>query len=79
MLGGREGGKGTNEPLDSFDVQVFLLSRCEVGAHDTAFQTSGDFAREHSTKGVESAFVRCRYHLGNVHHQRCIRITVLDT
>ncbi|KNC26657.1 hypothetical protein FF38_01376 [Lucilia cuprina] len=65
--------------LDGLFVQIFLLARNIVGAHDTALLTGGYFTGEYTTESVETTLIGGGYHLGDVHHQRTIGITVLNS
>merc|ERR1719454_2738869 len=67
-----------NGPLDGLLVQVGLLSGDKVGSHNPCLLSSGHLTREDTSKGVESALVRCRHHLGHAHHKWSIGVTVLD-
>ena len=66
-------------PLNALLVQVFLLARLVVGAHDPHFLTGAHSAGEHTTKRVETSLVRSGYHLGDVHHQLSFRVAVYYT
>lgn len=66
-------------PLDGFDEEVFFFARSKVWPHDTYFLSSGHTPREDASKGVETAFVSGWDHLGDVHHQRSLGVTVLNT
>ena len=55
-------------------MKVLILARDEVGSHDSAFVSGSDGTGEHTTEGVESSFVVGRYHFGDVHHERCLRV-----
>lgn len=70
---------GTKEysPLDGFQVQVLILAKDKVWTHNANLLASSHTAREHTTKGIEATLIAGWYHLGDVHHQRCIRIAVL--
>ena len=65
-------------PLDRLDVEIVLLARGEVGPHDARLHPGADDAREDAPERVKSTLVRRGYHLRYVHHQRSLRITVLD-
>mmetsp|Transcript_147473 Transcript_147473/g.209339 ORF Transcript_147473/g.209339 Transcript_147473/m.209339 type:complete len:807 (+) Transcript_147473:64-2484(+) len=56
--------------------QVGGASGAEVGTHQPDLLARGNGAREHTAKGVEPAVVRGGHHLGDVHHQGTIGITV---
>lgn len=51
----------------------------KIWPHDADLQASGHSAREHTTKGVETILVIAWDHLRNVHHQRSLRIAVLNS
>lgn len=68
-----------NIPLNGFHIKVLLLSRDKVWSHNAYFQASGDTPREHTTECIEATLVRGGDHLGDVHHQGRLRVTVLDT
>ena len=65
--------------LDVFDIQIFFFAWFEVGTHNSGFHTGGDLTREDSSEGVESTFIRCRYHFTDVHHQWSGWIARFDT
>lgn len=67
-----------NGTLDRFLIEIFLLARLEVGSHDTSLHTGRYFTREHTAESVETTLVRSRYHLRDVHHQRSVRIAILQ-
>lgn len=69
----------SNIPLNWFDVKVLLLSGDKVWSHNAHLQPSGDRAREHTAKCIEATLVTGGYHLGDVHHQGSLGVTVLDT
>ena len=64
--------------LDRLLVQVFLLARDIVGAHDPALLAGGDLASEHTTEGVEPSLVGGGHHLAHVHHQGTVGVASLD-
>ena len=64
--------------LDILLIEILLLSRDEVGAHDSALLSSGHLAGEHTAEGVESSLVRSGHHLTDVHHQRTVGVAGLD-
>merc|ERR1712156_683173 len=68
-----------NGPLDGLLVEVSLLSRDKVRSHDPGLLSSGNLASEHTTEGVEPALVGGGHHLGHVHHQGTVGVTVLDS
>ena len=68
-----------HRPLDGLDIQVLLLPRGVVWTHDAHLLPRGNNAREDTAEGIEAALVRGGNHLGDVHHQWCFRVTVLDT
>lgn len=51
----------------------------KVWPHDANLQATGHTSREHTAKGVETTLVIAWDHLGNVHHQRSLRIAVPNT
>lgn len=67
------------QPLNWFEVEVFLLSRGEVWSHNAHLLARGHAAGEDTAKGVEASLVGGGHHLGDVHHQRSLGVTVLDT
>lgn len=70
---------GSSKPLDWLNVQVLLLSWCEVRAHDAHLLPCRNNTREDTTKGIESTLIGGWHHLGDVHHERSFRIAVLYT
>ena len=64
--------------LDGLLVQVGLLSGDKVRSHDPRLLSSGNLAGEDTPECVEPALVGGGHHLGHVHHQRSIRVTVFD-
>eukprot|EP00951_Prasinocladus_malaysianus_P046687 scaffold647869_cov43-Prasinocladus_malaysianus.AAC.1 len=64
--------------LDGLDEQVLLLAWDVVGPHNTDLETGGDPSREHTAKGEKAALVGRRDHLGNIHHEGAVSITVAD-
>ncbi len=69
----------SSKPLDWLYVQVLLFSWCVVWAHDAHLLPCRNDTREDTTKGIESTLVGGWHHLGDVHHERSFRITVLYT
>lgn len=68
-----------NGTLDVLDEKILLLARSEVGALDADLQTRADGTGEDTTESVEAALIGGRDHLGDVKHQRSLRIAVTDT
>ena len=65
--------------LDGLLVQVLLLAGDEVRSHDSALLSGGDLAGKDTAEGVEPSLVGGRHHLGDVHHEGGLGVTVLDT
>ena len=65
--------------LDALLIKILLLARDEVGAHNSGLQTGGDLAGEHTAESVEPALVGGGHHLGDVHHEGCLGVALLDT
>merc|ERR1711971_1268681 len=65
-------------PLDGLLVQVGLLSGDKVRSHDPGLLSSGHLTREDTAKGVEPSLIGGGHHLGHVHHQWGLGVTVLD-
>eukprot|EP00123_Amoebidium_parasiticum_P010055 comp19862_c0_seq1/m.23991 comp19862_c0_seq1/g.23991 ORF comp19862_c0_seq1/g.23991 comp19862_c0_seq1/m.23991 type:complete len:424 (+) comp19862_c0_seq1:1202-2473(+) len=63
--------------LDGLEVQILLLARHVVGAHDAHLLAGGDLAGEHTAEGEEATAVRGRHHLADVHHQGAVLVAVL--
>lgn len=68
-----------NGTLDSLDVQVILLTGDVVRTLDADLDTRLDGTGEDTTEGVEATLIGGGNHLGNVKHERSLRITVTDT
>jgi len=64
--------------LDRLDKQVILLSRNVVGTLNTDLEASTDGTREDASKCIETSLVGCGDHLGDVHDQRSLWVTVTD-
>ena len=62
--------------LDGLLVEVPLSSGLVVGAHDADLLAARNRSGEDAAEGVESAAVRRRYHLGDVHHQGALGVAV---
>jgi hypothetical protein len=65
--------------LDSLDEEILLLARGVVGTLDTDLETGADSTREDTTKGVETTLIGGGNHLGDVEHERSLRVAVTDT
>ena len=65
-------------PLDGLLVQVVLLPGDIVGSHDAHLLSRSADARKDTSKRVKAALVRRRHHLTDVHHERSVRVAVLD-
>merc|ERR1719341_1182053 len=57
---------------------VPVLTRNKVRSHDPGLLSSGHLAGEDTAEGVEPSLVGGRHHLGHVHHQWGLGVTVLD-
>merc|ERR1711963_875040 len=68
-----------NGPLDGLLVEVSLLSRDKVWSHNPGLLSSSNLASEHTAECVEPALVGGGHHLGHVHHQGTVGVTVLDS
>lgn len=64
--------------LDSLLVQVVLLARDVVGAHDAGLHAGADLSGEDAAESVEAALIGGWYHFRDVHHKRSLGIAVLD-
>lgn len=65
-------------PLNGLQVEVFLFSWSIVWSHYPHLLACGNNAGKDPPKGIETAFVRRWDHFWDVHHQRALRITVLN-
>jgi hypothetical protein len=68
-----------NGTLDGLDEKIILLSWGVVWTLDTDLQTGLDSTSEDTTESVETTLIRGWHHLGDVQHERSLRITVSDT
>ena len=67
-----------NGSLNCFLIEIFFFSRNIVRSHDSDFLSSGDFSGENSSEGEKSRFIGGWYHLGDIHDQWSIRVTLHD-
>jgi len=65
--------------LNGLEGQVILLSGLVVGTHNSDLLSSVDSSGEDSTESEESTLIGGGNHLGDVEHQRTLRITFSDT
>mmetsp|Transcript_5297 Transcript_5297/g.19284 ORF Transcript_5297/g.19284 Transcript_5297/m.19284 type:complete len:856 (+) Transcript_5297:61-2628(+) len=65
--------------LDGLDVQILLVTRNVVRAHDAYLLASLHGTRENTTKGQETALIGSRNHLGHIQHERTRGIAVADS
>ena len=56
-------------------IEITFRSPFEVRAQDSNVLIAMDRSREHTTEGIETAFLRSGNHLGNEEHERTTRIT----
>lgn len=68
-----------NGTLDSLDEEIILLSWNVVWSLDTDLETGADSSGEDTTESVETTLIGGRHHLGDVQHERSLRIAVTDT
>ena len=50
-------------------MEILVLSRGVVGSHNPDLESRSDSAGEDTSESVESSFVGCGYHFGDVHHK----------
>jgi hypothetical protein len=67
-----------NGTLDVLDEQIGFLSGNVVRSHNSDLGSGLDSSGEDTSEGIESTLVAGGYHLGDVKHQRSIRIAVSD-
>jgi len=65
--------------LDGLDEQIILLSGNVIGTLNSDFWASPNGTGEDTSEGVETSFIGCGNHLGNVQDQRSLWVTVADT
>ncbi|KAK1256398.1 hypothetical protein MKX07_008657 [Trichoderma sp. CBMAI-0711] len=65
--------------LDGLDEEIILLAGGVVGALDADLEAGADDTGEDTTEGVEAALVGGGHHLGDVEHERSLRVAVTDT
>lgn len=65
--------------LNRFLKEILFLSWLIIRSHDSNFLSSGDSSGEDSSEGKESRFISGRHHLGDVHDERSLGVTGLDT
>lgn len=62
--------------LDGFNVEVFFFTGLIVGSHDSDLFSGFDGSREDSSEGEESGFIGGGDHLGDVHHEGSVGVTL---
>jgi len=65
--------------LDRLEEEIGLGSLLVVGTENTDLLSSLNTSREHTSESVEATLVVGGHHLGDVHHEGTVRVTVLDT
>jgi len=65
--------------LDSLDEEIVLLARGVVGTLDADLETGADGTGEDTAEGIEATLIGGRHHLGDIQHQRAVRVAVTDT
>ena len=68
-----------NSTLDGLNKEILLGGAVVVGTHKAYLHTGLNAAREHTSKGVEASLIVGGHHLGHVHHEGSIGVTVADT